>query len=314
MIKNKLSIVFSILLSFSISSSFAQDLFAELEKDTPKQTNYTFATFKSTRLINGSSIECLGAGVLDFRIAHRFGSLNSGIDGFYGIDNAYTKLCLDYGITRWLMVGIGHSAFNKEDDGFLKLKLLRQKTGGGMPITLSYFAGASIETMPAPVLADSSYKWLLSNRLYYAHQLMIARKFNDRISIQLMPGVVHYNLVDSSKFKNNTLILGIGGRVKLTKRSAITAEYFYRLNNTTLTVNKQPTYNSFSLGFEIETGGHVFQLMVTNSQGITERTFMGQTTDSWSNNQLHVGFNMSRVFTVIKPKGYVEKENNLEQK
>ena len=298
----------SISLSLSLSVSvFAQDdLMAELESSAPKQRDYAFATFKSTRLIDGSSIECLGAGVLDFRISHRFGEFNQGLENFFGLDNAYTKLSLDYGINRWLMIGIGHSAFNKEDDGTLKIKLLRQRTTGGMPITLTYFGTMAVETMPAPSLADSSYKWLNSNRLFFTNQLLIGRKFNDRFSLQLMPTIVHYNLVDSTKFSNNTFAMGIGGRAKLTKRSAITVEYFYRLNNTDLLVNGQKTYNSLSIGYEVETGGHVFQLMVTNSQGITERTFIGQTTESWAKGQYQIGFNVSRVFTIMQPKGYKE--------
>ena len=124
-----------------------------------------------------------------------------------------------------------------------------------------------------------------------------------------MPTLIHYNLVDSTKFSNNTFAIGIGGRAKITKRAAITAEYYYRLNNTNLLVNGQPTYNAFAIGYELETGGHVFQLMVTNSQGLSERTFVGQTTDMWSKNQVHIGFNISRVFTIVKPKGYADEND-----
>jgi Membrane bound beta barrel domain (DUF5777) len=307
-IRRALTLSFSLLLG---TVAFAQDnLMAELENGAPKQKDYAFATFKSTRLIDGSSVECLGKGVLDFRISHRFGDISQGLDNFFGIDNAYTKLNLDYGITRWLMVGIGHSGFNKEDDGCLKIKLLRQENKGGMPITLTYFGAAAVETMPAPTLPDSTQKWLFTNRLFFTNQLLIARKFNDRISLQLMPTVVHYNLVDSSKYSNNTFAMGIGGRVKITKRTAITAEYYYRLNNTALTVNGLPTYNTFSLGYEIETGGHVFQIMLTNAQGLTERTFIAQSTDSWSKQQLHLGFNVSRVFTIIKPDSYQDDKDD----
>jgi len=260
------------------------------------------ATFKATRIINGSSVENLGAGVLDFRISHRFGQLNQGSQNFFGLDDATTRLGLDYGITKWLMIGIGHNTFNKEDDGSLKIKLLPQRNYGS-PFTLSYFGTISMQTTPTPVLPAGD-SWAFSNKLYYAHQLLIARKFDKNVSLQLMPTIVHYNLVDSTKFSNNTIAIGVGGRIKVSKRMAVTGEYYYRITNANMLYNGQPTYNALSVGIDIETGGHVFQLILSNSQGLTERTFIGQTTDSWTKGALHFGFNISRVFTVVKPKEF----------
>ena len=286
-------------------SSFAQadslmDMLNAGDKASQKQ--YATATFKSTRVIDGSSVENLGAGVLDFRISHRFGRISDGVQNFYGLDNATTMINVDYGINRWLMVGLAHSAFNKEDQGFVKAKILRQEKTS-MPVTLSYYGSVAVETMPAPSLPAGD-TWHNSNRLAFTNQLFVARKFNERISLQLMPTIVHYNLVDSTKFSNNTIAMGVAGRVKLTKRFAITGEYYYRLNNTDMLVAGQKTYNALSLGVDIETGGHVFQFMITNAQGMTERTFIGQTTDQWGKGQLHIGFNISRVFTVVKPKEF----------
>lgn len=270
--------------------------------NTSTKKDAVSATFKATRIINGSSVENLGHGVLDFRISHRFGDISQGAQNFFGLDNATTRIGLDYGITKWLMVGLGHSVFNKEDDGFLKMKLLKQKKKG-TPVTLSYAGSISVQTTPAPTLPAGD-KWLYSNRLYYTNQLLIARKFTQAISFQVMPTIIHYNLVDSTKFSNNTIAIGVGGRIKLNKRIAITGEYYYRVTNADMLYNGQPTYNALSLGVDIETGGHVFQLMVTNSQGLTDRTFIGQTTESWAKGGLHFGFNISRVFTVIKPKEF----------
>ena len=295
------------LLSVISAKSFAQaDSLMDMlnDKSSPAKKQAVSATFKATRIIDGPSVESLGAGVLDFRIDHRFGALNQGAANTWGIDDATTYLGLDYGITSWLMVGGGHSVLNHEDNGTLKIKLLRQRQGG-MPISLSYAGEISVQTTPAPALpASDTAKWYFSNRLYYTNQLLIARKFSNSISFQLMPTVVHYNLVDSAKFSNNTFALGVGGRVKVSKRIAITGEYYYRLNNTDLLYNGQKTYNTLSLGIDIETGGHVFQLMFTNSQGITDRMFIGETTDSWAKGGIHFGFNISRVFTVVKPKEF----------
>ena len=305
-------------LCFTGSISFAQneDMFADLNKEIAKQKDYAAYTFKSTRLLDGSTIENLASGVLDFRISHRFGPMDGGsvgnaVQNLYGVDNAITKIGVDFGITPWLMVGIGHSA-SKDNDGFVKAKILRQATNG-MPFTLSYFGNIDMETLPAPQLPVATDSWLFTNRLFFTNQLLIARKFNNSLSLQLMPTLVHYNYVDSSKFSNNTFALGIGGRMKLTKRAAITAEYYYRLNNTNLLVNGHTTYNTFSLGYEVETGGHVFQFIVSNAQSLAERSFIGQNTDSWGflypKNSLHLGFNISRVFTIIKPEGFKEEEN-----
>jgi opacity protein-like surface antigen len=302
--RNALFVLLFLLPVSLISYAQADKLFDELNADMPKTGGAVSATFKATRIIDGCSVENLGEGVLDFRISHRFGQVNQGYQNFYGLDNATTRIGLDYGIKPWLMVGIGHSAYNKDVDGLLKIKLLRQKLNG-MPITLSYATSMNIETQQAPILPAGD-TWVFPNRLSYTHQLLIGRKFNESLSLQLTPTIVHYNIVDSSKFNNNTLALGIGGRIKLTKRMAITGEYYYRLTNTDLLFQGNPTFNSFSLGIDIETGGHVFQLMVTNSQGLTDRTFIGQTTDSWSKGALHIGFNVSRVFTIVKPKGFRE--------
>ena len=287
----------------TVSYAQVDSLMDMLNTNAPANKDYTSATFKATRIIDGSSVENLGAGVLDFRISHRFGDLSSGTQNFFGLDNATTRIGIDYGITKWLMVGIAHNVLNKEDDGFLKVKILKQAKHS-MPFTLSYVGATSIQTTPTPSLPVATDKWLFSNRLYYTNQLLLARKFSRSISLQLMPTVVHYNIVDSTKFSNNTIAIGAGGRIKINKRIAVTGEYYYRVTNANLLVNGQHTYNSFSVGIDIETGGHVFQLLVTNSQGLTERTFIGQTTDSWSKGALHFGFNISRVFTVIKPKGF----------
>ena len=303
------SLLLFILLSGVYASSFAQaDSLMNMLNDGPasKKKEPVHATFKATRIINGSSVENLGAGVLDFRISHRFGQLNQGAQNFFGLDNATTRLGLDYGITKWLMIGIGHSTLNKENDGFVKARLLRQMMEG-MPVTLSYSGSVSVQTTPAPTLLPGQ-DWKYSNRLYYAHQLLIARKFSDRISLQLMPTIVHYNLVDSSKFSNNTVAIGVGGRIKVSRRMAITGEYYFRATNQDMLYANATTYNALSIGLDIETGGHVFQLVFSNSQGMTDRSFIGQTTDSWGKGALHFGFNISRVFTIVKPKEFKDKD------
>ena len=271
------------------------DLMATLEKQVAAadSTRYTSATFNTTRLINGHSVESVGRGVLDVKISHRFGTLNSGGYELFGLDNATMRMGLDYGITPNLMVGIGRSTFEKTYDAFLKFRILRQSTGArNMPITLSYLPTIALKTLKVndPTKTDS-----FSSRLYYTHQLLIARKFSSGTSIQLMPSFVHRNLSSPSD-PNDIWAIGIGGRQKLTKRLSLTVEYYYQLPGHKL----DSTTNSFSIGFDIETGGHVFQLHFTNSRGMNERTFISETTGKWEDGDILFGFNISRVFNIGK--------------
>ncbi len=312
----RLSVLFLIILSLGSPRSFAQVTGKEdtstdntdyLEKILEKEINaagsnsvyYTTATFKSTRIINGQSIENVGRGVLDFRISHRFGELNEGVQNLYGLDNATTKFGFDYGLTDWLMIGIGRSSFEKEYDGFFKAKILRQASNRRRPISISYVGGMSVQTMS--VVNIPGYTYYLSNRLFYFNQLLLARKFNKSFSLQLMPSYLHYNLVTNAGEPNDVLAMGAGGRMKVSNRIAITGEYYYVIPG-----HKLDGYNnSVSVGIDIETGGHVFQLFLTNSSAVTERTFIGETTGDALKGHLHLGFNISRVFTVVKSREIV---------
>lgn len=269
------------------------DVMLKLEKETNKDaTNYTTATFKTTRLVNGHTVENVGKGVLDVRFNHRFGTINKGVYELFGLDNATTRFGFDYGITKNLMVGIGRSSFQKTFDAFFKLKLLRQSTGRiNMPVTVSYVPTIALMTLK---WSDSSRKNYFSSRLSYTHQLIIARKFSEGLSLQLMPTYVHRNLATLASDPNDIWAIGIGGRQKISRRSSFDIEYYYQFNK------EQGITNSLSIGFDIETGGHVFQLHVTNSTGMTERNFITNTTGKWNKGDLLFGFNISRVFNVGK--------------
>jgi hypothetical protein len=287
--------------AFASSHLFAQDttdLMSQLEnevsKDEKNLTNYTTATFKTTRLIDGHTVENVGKGVLDVKISHRFGKVNGGAYNLFGLDNATMRMGFDYGITNRLMVGIGRSTFEKTYDAFFKFKILRQSTGKkNMPITLSYVPTIALKTLKS---LDTTRKNYFSSRLFYTHQLIIGRKFSEGTSLQLMPTYSHRNLVTFSAEPNDLIAIGIGGRQKLSKRISLNAEYYYQLPDYKLS----GTTNALSVGFDIETGGHVFQLHFTNSQGMSERTFISETRGEWSKGDVYFGFNISRVFTIGK--------------
>lgn len=292
----------------SPNTSDGDDLMAMLDEDaaaTPAKPDYVVATFKATRVVNGHSVENMGRGVMDFRITHRFGNVNQGIGDLFGLDQAFTRIGFDYGIADWLMVGIGRSSFLKEYDGFAKVKLLRQRTDRGMPVSVSYAGGISIRT--DEVAMPEGQEFYLSNRVAYSNQLLVARKFGDRLSLQVMPTHIHYNLVPQRDDPNDLLAIGIGGRIKLNRRFTLNAEWYYRLNADEF----EGTRNPLSIGVDIETGGHVFQLHFTNSTGTTERAFVGQTTGNWADGDIRFGFNISRVFTIVRPKEMRGSRNSI---
>lgn len=283
-----------IIIIFFSQMVFAQDDGGSLldllgEEET---TNYATASFKSTRIINSPSIENVAEGVLDFRISHRFGRVNSGAQEFFGLDAATIRLGLDYGITDRLMVGLGRSTVQKAVDGFVKYKLLRQSTGKKtMPITLSLYSSMMINWQDWPEPERENY---FTSRLTYTYQILIGRKFSKSTSLMLMPTMVHRNLVDNTSISNDVYAIGIGGRQKITTRLAITAEYYYVIPNQIAEIYT----NSLSLGIDIETGGHVFQLHLTNSLGMMDKQYITETTGKWEDGDIHIGFNISRVFTV----------------
>ncbi len=279
----------------------SDDLMDMLDEDGQgslvRKKAYTTATFKTSRLVNGHSIENTAKGVLDFKVNHRFGALDGGFSNFFGLDNANTMIGFDYGVTDWLTLGFSRSTYEKEYLGYVKAKILRQTENGDMPISLSYYGNTSVQGMAAPTL-PAGQEYHFSNRMFYVNQLLLARKFNQWLSVQLMPTHIHYNLVPTTAEPNDIFALGVGGRVKVSNRVSINAEYYYRFTE----LNGYS--NSLSIGCDIETGGHVFQLMLTNATAMTERAFIGQTVNQWGDGGIHFGFNISRVFTIVKPKEF----------
>ena len=270
-----------------------QDLLSLLGRE--ETTEYTAASFKTNRVINLHSLENTSYGVLDVKISHRFGFLNGGPYELFGLDQATIRIGMDYGISERIAIGIGRSSFEKTYDGFIKYKILRQSTGlKVMPVTVAVVGTAAIQTLK---WADPDRENLFSSRLYYVGQLIIGRKFSNSFSLQLSPTFVHRNLVATAAEENDVLALGIGGRLKIHKRFSLNAEYIYVLPDQ-LAPDKR---NSLSVGVDIETGGHVFQLHFTNSTSMIEKGFVSETVGNWGDGGIHFGFNLSRVFTIVKP-------------
>ena len=272
------------------------DLLSDLERQTTDSTKreVVTATFKGTHIINAQSIETPGQGTLAFLIQHRFGTLNSGAYNFFGLDQAVLRLSFEYGLTNRLAVGVGRSNVEKTFDGFVKYRALQQTTGARpMPVAVTLFASSAITTLKFNSVAGVADRSTAS-RVDYAYQVLIARKFTPGLSVQLMPTLIHRNYVAREGMQNDVYSIGGGLRQKLTKRLALTADYFYLL----------PGYaadnfrNALGVGVDIETGGHIFQLHLTNSKGMTEKFFVPQTDGNFFNGDIYFGFTVARNFTV----------------
>lgn len=286
---------FGLFFSSSVMSQ-EEDLLSLLGEE--ETTDYADASFKTNRVINLHSLENTANGVLDFKISHRFNPLNNGFYDLFGLDGANIRLGFDYGINDRLMVGVGRSSFEKTYDGFVKYKFLRQSSGKKvMPITAALLLTSAINTLR---WTNPDRENLFNSRLAYTTQLIVGRKFSESFSLQLSPTMVHRNLVATLAEKNDVFALGVGTRLKLSKRVAINGEYIYLLPDQVAS-NVQ---NSLSIGFDIETGGHVFQLHFTNSRSMIEKGFIAESTGNWNTSfdGIHFGFNVSRVFTVKNKK------------
>lgn len=294
-------IIISCLISFSLAAQ--DDLMGMLEEETNQEnvSEKIYASFKGIRLINANTIETTKKKTLEFRITHRFGNMNigesQGNHTFWGMDNASNiRFSLDYGITDKLSIGIGRSKINEHIDGNLKFRFLEQKKNG-TPLSIAYFTNVAL----TPVATIFEGKFI--NRLSYTHQLILASKLTSFMSLEILPTYVHRNFVDatilhptnSSTDENGLFALGFAGRFKVTKRMALVLDYF--LPFSTFRDNSTNYYDILGIGVEIETGGHVFHINLTNSSGIIENDFITSTTSSWGKGEYKLGFNISRVFS-----------------
>jgi Membrane bound beta barrel domain (DUF5777) len=287
------AVLIFIILGASAKAQKTDDLLSLVDNGKPKKEYVKYA-FKSTRVINAHSMEFLSPGTMDLRILHRFGPTNQGYKNFFGLDQASMRLGFDFGLYRNLMIGVGRSTYKKEVDAFFKFAPLMQSTGtGSFPFTVAIVGGITMNTMP---WADPTIHNYFTSRLAYYYQVVLGRKFTEGFSLQFSPTVVHNNLVAFSSQPNDIYALGVGGRLKLTKRMAITWDYSHLFNG----IEKNVNYDPVSLGIDIETGGHVFQLHFSNSTGMNERAFITETTGRLDKVELRFGFNLSRVFQLRK--------------
>lgn len=306
---------YTIFLLLLLKLTVAQDDLLSLVNEGKDKHEKTFATFKTYKLCNAQTTETVKKNHLDFRISHRFGNvydsgmepnaLNAAAHTYFGFDNASDiRWSFDYGITENLTIGIGRSRFRETYDGSLKWRVLNQTQDFHIPVSLAVFADIGYTSMKPEQMYDGIERNFKTNELHrvnYFTQLIIASKLTDWLSLELLPSYLHRNFIKQSintsnkaEDANGLFSLGIGGRIKLTKRMCLIGDYFY--NFSPYYQNNSNAFNSLAVGFELETGGHVFSLFFTNSPALIENSFIPYTADSWSKGQVKFGFCISRVF------------------
>lgn len=281
---------------FSATSIFSQSLLDEVEKSDSSATKKpkrekVYETFYGTRMINGHTIETNPKGSFVFIISHRFGRVNAGFYQFFGLDQSTVRFGFEYALHDKVMLGFGRSSNGAMWDGFVKYRFLEQTKGPRqIPLSIALFASASLDGRKH-LYADQR-KTPFGQRMAYTYQLLIARKFTKWLSIQIMPTVVHRNFVETKADKNLVFVPGIGARFKVSPSVAIMGEYYFR-------VGERPNngyHNSAAIGVDINTGGHVFQIQLTNSQSMFESGFLRQTTGDILKGDIHLGFNITRTW------------------
>lgn len=267
-----------------ITAFSQEDLLAEI--DSVPATERVEAAFKGIKIVNLESTKLAAKGDLYLVVAHRFGSVEDGFEGFYGLDNAVTQIKFLYGLTDWLTVSAARS--EQAYDLSAKYRLMPQMKNG-FPVSIAMFNSLAFNN----TLKESAYpKMAFEDRLIYVTQILVSRKFSDKLSLQLSPTYFHENFTVNDFQDNSQFALGMGGRYKIAKRWSVNIDYAAHLNRASQSAYKNP----LSIGVDLETGGHIFQMHFTNSQGIHEAGFLGNTTGDWAEGDIYFGFNLLRVF------------------
>lgn len=272
----------------SCYSGFAQDdLLSEIDTETV-ENDFAFAAFKGLKIVNFESTKLTAKKEFTFVVSHRFGSIKNGIDTFFGLDDAVTRLNFIYGVSDAVNIGVSRSSFQKIYEASIKYRLIRQRENG-FPITIVGFNSVLVNTA---LEKDNLPKLEFKHRLGYAFQVLASRKVTENLSLELVPTLFHNNYVSVNNQENTQYAMGFGGRYKLGKRWSLNADYGWHLNRAT----DSPYHNPLSIGIDLETGGHVFQMHFSNAQAMNINGFLGQSTGSWSDGNIYFGFNLSRVF------------------
>jgi hypothetical protein len=293
--KTALPLLFSFLLFCSSASAQEGSILDELESMTEPEKQDVLAAFKSTRVILAPSIERVQEKQLHFRVSHLFSPVSLGYGELFGLDQLVNmNLSLEYGINNRVQVGLARS--NKADKTLMptiKVSLLRQSTGkNAFPFYVSYFGNIDWKTNTYSSSAQNDY---FVGRLDYVNMLLLARKFNQRLSVQLSPAWLHRNLTSNPSEPNDLYALGLSGRYMFNDHMSFNWEYFYTLPTSEAVQAKN---NPLSLGVDIETGGHVFQLYLSNASALHPGRFLMNQNGEFFDGTIQFGFSIMREFNL----------------
>lgn len=265
-------------------ASAQEDLLKDIDtlKTNPEVSQ---PAFKALQIVTGQSTKLSAKNEWYIVVAHRFGDISTGFKNFFGLDDASTKLGVIYGVTDGISVSLSRETNQKTFEGAVKYKLIKQTETSPVDVV-----GYNVMALNTDLDKDNYPYLKFGDRLAYLTQVLISRRFNDKFSLQLTPSFIHKNLYDPAIEDKNQFLTGLGGRYKISKRISVNAEYFVNFDNHSF------YKNPLSLGMDIETGGHVFQLLFSNSQINSDIGYLSNAVGKWGKGQIFFGFNLYRVF------------------
>lgn len=276
-------IIFFVFLSVSVFGFAQEDLLKEI--DTSKVEQPYSPSFKALQIVTAQSTKLPARKEFYLDISHRFGDVSDGFNNFFGLDNATTKLGVIYGLADWMSVNFARHTYQKTYELGAKYRVVKQE--GESPVDI---VGYNVLDINSELRKKDFPKLEFSDRMVYVSQVLISRRFTENLSLQLMPSYIHRNLIEPTIDSKNLFSTGLGGRYKISKRVSINAEYFYNFED------KNFYKNPLSVGMDIDTGGHIFQLVFSNSQANTESGYISNATGDWLKGHFFFGFNLYRVF------------------
>ncbi len=288
------AILFIVVLLNLFSIGYSQNLLSILDSLDVENTEPGIITnsFKSVRLINGYTSDIAGKNDLVLSVSHRFEDVNQGIYDLFGLDRSVIRFGFEYGVGDRISIGFGRSNFEKLYDGFIKLKIANQSSSSGFPLSITLLEGVVIKSLK---WTDETRDYPFSARMYYVHELLVSRKFSNKFSAQLSPTLVHRNMVETKEQPNLVPAIGMGANLTINSWLSVSAEYYHVLSSDVL----DRYNNSLAVGVEIESGGgHIFQIHLSNSDGMTEKAFIAETIGQWDKGDIGIGFNIIRVFSL----------------